>query len=396
MADDVPDFLPPPRRTEPLRAERGDLPPPPPPLPPAPPPVAPTAVKRGLLDVIGPRAARRPEPRFGIALAGAGSLMLVLGAVVISGDQLGGSGSGDGNQFPGVIISLAVIVAGVALTAKYRHGPLPAAGVAASALALPPFFFFLTFSETSPISFNTILLLSSVGWALAYVVGPGRGHGFYLGVALMGLWLWFIEATEDLFSAPLALFVSTPDSVGEILVGSQDSSSFTPPAGPDRTTIGTYTLLFGIVYTIAACVLDRREQRGAATPFTFAGLFTVVLGVGIVGDDLETVGTGIAFTLVGALFAYLGATAGRRATNWIGAALVFFGITLVLGDQLDDATAFGVAEIVLGGIVILVAHWISTQYREPPEVSPVLSRFYNSGSVQPSFPPPPPAGSVLG
>src|SRR3954453_19712684 len=163
----MPAFIPPPPRDRPLRADRGETPPPPPPpafVPPPPLlPTAPVVEKRNLLDWVGERARRRPEPRLGIAMAAAGSAMLILGALVISTDQLAPSDeSGEvGSQSPGVLITLAVIAAGVARAVRFRQGPLAAAGVVASAVALPPFLFFLTFSESSPPSFNTILLLST-------------------------------------------------------------------------------------------------------------------------------------------------------------------------------------------------------------------------------------------
>lgn len=349
---------------------------------------------RGLLDWVGVRAADRPQPRFGVSVAGAGAGMLVFGAVAIGGDQLvSGRGGGDGNQFPGLLITLAVVVAGVAITAIHRNGPLAAAGVTASAVALPPFLEFLTYSKGSAPSFDTILLLSCVGWTAGYLVGPARGHTFYAGAALLGVWLWFIEVTEHVFSFPT-------DFVLGGFLGSSSSDQFGGATlanrSPDANTVGAYTLGFSVVYLIAAQLLDRRNGRGLGTSFTFAAVVTLVLGISFVSDSLEQVGTGIAFGLAGLLLVYLGATGGRRATNWIGALLVFGGVTTIVADPFDTATSFGIAELVAGAIVILGAHWVTTQFREPSETEPVLSRFHSVGSVQPSGPPPPPAGSVLG
>jgi len=357
-------------------------------------------VKRGLPEWIGSRAARRPEPRFGVSLAGAGAAMLVVGAIALGGDQLFGTSSGEGSQIPGLLITFAVIVAGVALTASYRSGPLAAAGVAASAAALPAFLAFLTYSQDSPPSFDTILLLSFIGWAAGYLVGPGRGHSLYVGAALLGLWLWFVEVTEHLFSFPVNFLfgLARAASAGTIDSSSSSSSSFGASSGsvPDATTIGIYTLVFAVGYLVVARLLDRRNLRGLATPFTFAGVVTLIVGVASLSNDLEQVGTGIAFAIAGLLLIYLGATEGRRATNLVGAILVFLGITTVVADPFDTATSFGFAEIIVGTVAILIAHWIATQFHEPPETEPVLSRFYSAGSVQPSGPPPPPAGSVLG
>jgi hypothetical protein len=137
-------------------------------------------------------------------------------------------------------------------------------------------------------------------------------------------------------------------------------------------------------------------MRGLATPFTFAGVVTLIVGIASLSSDLEQVGTGVAYTIAGLLLTYLGASEGRRATNWAGAVLVFLGVTTVVADPFDTATSFGFAEIIIGAAAIVVAHWVATQFHEPSEIEPVLSRFYSAGSVQPSGPPPPPAGSVLG
>ena len=392
MADEIPQFIPPPPLPErPLQARRNPLIPPPAPAP-APEPV----VKQGLFEWVGVRAARRPEPRFGVSLAGAGAGMLVVGAIALGGDQLLSDPGGDGSQIPGLLITFAVIVAGVALTAHYRFGPLAAAGVAASVTALPAFLVFLTYSKSSPPSFNTILLLSFIGWTAGYLLGPGRGHNLYMGAALLGVWLWFVEVTEHLFSFPTNFFfgLARAASAGTI----NNSSSFDINGGsvPNANTIGAYTLVFAVAYLVVALVLDRQQIRGLATAFTFAGVVTLIIGIASLSDSLDQIGTGIAFAIAGTVLLYLGATGGRRATNSVGAILVFLGITTVVAEPFDTATSFGFAEIIVGGAAILLAHWVATQFHEPPETDAVLSRFHNVGSTQPAFPPPPPAGSVLG
>jgi hypothetical protein len=392
MPDDIPEFIPPPPPPErPLRARPNPLTPPPPP-PSEPEPV----VKRGLLEYVGPRAGRRPEPRLGVSIAGAGAGLLVVGSIALGGDQLFGTSSGNGSQFPGVIITLAVIVAGVALAAQYRHGPLAAAGVAASATALPPFLGFLTYSKGSPPSFATIFGLSFVGWTAGYFAGPARGHNLYAGAALIGLWMWFIETTEHLFTFPTALLFRFASVASAGTVNTPSATSLSSGSAPDASTIGYYTLAFAAAYLVVSRVLDRRALHGLATPFSFAGIVTLIVGISALSNDLEQVGTGIAFAVAGLVLVFLGATEGRRGTNWVGAILVFFGITTVIADPFDTATAFGFAEIIAGAVAIVLAHWVVTQFHEPSEVEPFLSRFYSAGSVQPSGPPPPPAGSVLG
>ena len=358
--------------------------------------------KPGLLERLGPRIHRRPEPRLGIALAGAGAGLAVVGAIALGGDRLVAEGGGTGSKYPGLAISLLVVVLGVALNTIHRTGPLAAAGVAASATALVPLSFFLTYSDTSsrsgsPISFGTILFLSWVGWAAGYLLGPGRGHGLYLGAALIGVWLWMLEVTEHIFSFPTDLvfgFVSTgdPTSFGT----GAASPGFDSAGGPSTHTIGSYTLAFAVAYLLAAQRLDRSDHRGIATGFTFAAVVTTVIGIALFSDDLEQVGTGLAYLIAGIGFAYLGAVGGRRLTTIVGGLLVFGGVTAIVADPFDTVQSFAIAEMTAGAAVVLAAHFITIAWHEPAETDPVLSRFYSGGSVQPSGPPPPPAGSVLG
>jgi hypothetical protein len=301
-----------------------------------------------------------------------------------------------GSQYPGLFLTLAVIVVGVGLAARFRSGPLAAGGVAASAVALPPFVFFLTFSDTSPPSFNSILFISTAGWLAAYLVGPSRGHTLYLGIALVGLWLWFLEVTEKLFSFPTDFLAGLAQTASGDVLGGTPATSLDASAAPDASNIGVYSVGFAIAYLVVARVLDRRGARGMATPFVFGGIVTLVIGIAALGDDLEAIGTGAAFTVAGLALCYFGATESRRATNWSGAILIFFGVTTIVADPFDSPSTFGLVEIIVGLGVIAVAHAVAQHWHEPAETDAVLSRFYRVGSTQPSGPPPPPAGSVLG
>jgi hypothetical protein len=346
-----------------------------------------------LADWFGPRAARRPAPRLGVALSGAAAAMLAIGAITVGGDQLVSDGTGGGSQLPGLAITFGVVLVGVTLVSQYRHGPLAAAGAAASAISLPALVEFLTYSSGSAPSFSAILVLSTAGWTAGYLAGPGRGHTIYLGAALIGLWLWFVEATEHVFSFPTGFLLDLTRSAGGISIG--DSVLRAGPS-PSSTNIGIESLVFGLGYLGVMALCDRRDHRGIGVAFAFSGVTATIAGIVLLSNDLEQVGTGIALTLAGALFALVGSWCKRRGTNWVGGALMFAGVSLAVADPFDTPTSFGLAEIVAGSAVILVAHWIVTYWHEQPETDDAPSNFYNVGSVQPSGPPPPPAGSVLG
>jgi hypothetical protein len=343
-------------------------------------------VKPGWFERVGARAMRRPAPRFGIGLAGAGAALGVLGVVAIGGDHVATSNGGDTSRLPGLLLTLAVFVLGLLLAAQFRTGPLAAAGVAASAIATVPFWVFATYSPGDTPPFATILGLSSITFAVAYVVGPARGRTVYFGALLIGAWAWCIEATEHVLGFPA-------DVASNLFV--VPSAEFGRRA-PDPTNIGSYSLVFALVYLIAGVLLDRRARHGMATAPMAAGIVTLIVGILALSSDLEQTGTGVALWLAGLLLLLLGAIQGRRGTNWIGAALVFVGVTVVVGDAVDTASAFGVVELLAGVVVVLLAALVGTQFNEPSELEPVPSTLYSSGSVHPSGPPPPPAGSVLG
>ncbi|HEX2381617.1 MAG TPA: hypothetical protein VHI95_03200 [Acidimicrobiales bacterium] len=362
-----------------------------------PPPAWPPAPRPSGLDRLGPRVDRRPEPRLGTALAGAGVALVVLGAVAVGGDNAGGGGAG--SRLPGILLSLAVVLAGYGLSVRWRSGALGAAAVAASALALPVLMGFLTLDNdrVPPLQFDTILLVSTLVWATSYVFSPARGHCLYLSAALIGVWLWLLEASEGLLSYPFratgSLFrLSTGDGeFGGPFFGSARTA-------PDPHTVGSITLVLAVVSLVASAVLDRKGRAGMATPFVFVGVVQLAIGVALYADDLKQPGEGLAAVVLGLVVVWMGATAGRRLTTWTGAAAVWLGLVLLIDEVVgDSATGVGVAAMVSGVALVAVAHFVSTAWREPDEVVPGPSRFsYSGGSTQPWGPPPPPAGSVLG
>jgi len=351
----------------------------------------PLAPRPSGLDRLGARVNRRPEPRFGTALAGAGVALVVLGALTVGGDNAGDGGTG--SRLPGILLSLAVVVAGYALSFRARTGALGAAAVAASALALPVFIGFLTFDndQVPPLPFDTILLLSALVWAASYVISPARGHNLYLGAALLGTWLWLLEAIEGLLSYPFR-------TAGSLFSLSTDNPFLGTRSAPDQHTVGGITLVLAVASLVAGAVLDRRGRAGIATPFMFVGLVQLAIGVALFSDEWKQPGEGLAAVLLGLVVIWMGAIAGRRLTTWTGAAAVWLGLLLLIDEVLgDSATAVGVAAMVSGIALVAVAHFVSSAWQEPDEVTPGPSRFrYKGGSTQPAGPPPPPAGSVLG
>lgn len=391
--------------------------PPEPPDPSDPPSESEAVPPPSLLERLGPRAVRRMTPRIGVALAGAGALIAIGGAIGLGGDNLVDD-DGDVQRIPGILIALVIIAAGYAVMARIRTGPLASAGATAAALGVPVLLFFLTFSvdDFPPFSLDAILLVSSLVWIGTYLIGPGAGRLLFLGAALAGSWLFVLNLIEPIekltpfgmmgmapaFESSESGFESsdsgfdTSDSFGEPTF--DDEGNFVFPDDfeedfaedfgddfaddfgndfgndfsfetPDLTDVAVVSLGFGLAYAIAALVLTRRGYHGAGTPFTAVGILALVLGIQVIAPDLEQVGTGLLAIAIGLFLAASGAASHRRATAWIGAAFVGFGAIAVMQKGVDgsSATAQSLAFLFLGLAVVCAAHLISVALDEPDE-----------------------------
>ena len=319
----------------------------------------------GLLAGMGPLARRRGQPRLGTTAAAAGAVLVFSGFMTIAFDASSGGDDGSGSNLPGTLLSLFVVVAGYGLLAKQRRGPLATAGLVAFAIALPFFIGFATLDESSfpPVSIDAVLALAAVGWGVAYVVGPSRGHPFLLGGSLLAVWWFLLEQVTGVFSAPFDLL-----GIGLLPFGSEDS-----PFGsdgfdtPDPTEIALVSALFAVAYLLVSRRLERGGYIGTATPFVVVGHLAAIIAVVSVADDLEEIGTGIAAVLVGAALLWRGAVSGRRATTWIGGLYVVVGGQTFVTGVTDSAATGGTLLIGIGAITVLLAHLAGTLTDEPDD-----------------------------
>lgn len=318
-------------------------------------------------DRLGLRGTSRAAPRFGVAVGAAGAALAVVGGIVVGGDRLVQGGSdGSPDAVPGTLMTLVLVAGGYALLAVARRDAPRAAGATASMLALPALLFFLTFDtgHAPPFSVDAILLVPTLLWGLAYVVGPSTGRPVYLGAALIGVWLFVIEQVESVFSAPF--FFLSPIGSPFFAGGSFDRA-------PDPTTVGVLSFLFGAGYLVVAGMLDNRGLRGAATPFVFVGIVAIANGLGGMADDLEVAGVGVLTAATGVALALYFPVVARRGATWIGGFGVALGAALVIGDVLEDSTAttIGFTGLVVGAVVVILADLVSGALREAPELEPL-------------------------
>jgi hypothetical protein len=338
---------------------------------------------------LGAWAGRRAEPRLWISLAGAGCALAVAGVVIISGDaQVGEDGFSDGSRLPGIILCLAVAAVGYALLHWFAETPAATAGVTAVALAVPPFFYFLTFDADGapPWSAEAILALSAVVWLVSYVMGPARGRPLLLGAGLVAVVLLAFQFMEEPFSTGFeaTLVDESPFAPDEPLPGEEPfpGDEFTSQGDePDPTTLGIISLVFGGAYLVSARLLDRRGFAGTATPFVVASLAAIPAGIAFLGEDLEAAGAGAAAIVAGLVVAWLGARSGRRASTVIGAGGVALGIVLIIADAMEESspTSIGIALLVAGGAVALGAQLLHMQTGESPQMAPGPSVFGRPG-----------------
>lgn len=328
----------------------------------------------GLAARLGERAVRRPVPRLGVSLAGAGIALAVVGVLVWGGDYLtgphggGGGGGSSSRRLLGVALSLAVVAAGYALVVLRRRGPLASAGVAASALGVPLLLGFLTFDTSAggrsalPFSLDAVVLVSVLVWLVSYLAVPGaRGHSSYLGLAAVAIWPYLVDKAEP------STFSLTPFL--RVLISS-DAFFGSQGADPDWTTVAVLSLFFGFGYYLAAGLLDRSGRPGPAVPLVVAGFLATATGIAAAAVNLHAIGTGILLIAVGVILAGYGARAGRRFTTWVWSAGVALGATMIIAKLAghNDAAA-GVSLIMAGAVLVLAGHVLAGALREPDEVA---------------------------
>ena len=339
------------------------------------------------------RLLRRAEPRLAIALASAGAVLVVLGALSVSGDT---ASDGDSfNRWPGVAVGALLLAAGYLALAKAAQGPIATAGTVSAAFGVPVLVGFLTASEAEPPSTEAILIVSTLAWAVTWALGPSRHRPFFLGAACVGAWLTLLELVEGAFSQPFTVSTFVSDDSGSFSPGPTEIPFET---GPDWTTVGSISLVFGAVYLGAARILDRRGRAGAATPVAAASIAALVVGVVALAPDLEVIGTGLLLRLLGTVVSTLGALSGRRLSTWLGAAALAGGIGAIVGDVITGATAGGFVLALCGGVLLLVAYGVARGWDEPDELVPGPSRFEAGRSLSAwpddDEPPLPPSGGA--
>ena len=123
-----------------------------------------------------------------------------------------------------------------------------------------------------------ILILATLGWAVAYLVGPTRGRLFVLGAALVGLWGSVAIVVSDPERFLAGLFPINVLYLPFLLLfsgfGFQDEYD-----RPSFVGLAVTSLLIAAAYLLVSRHLDRTGRRGAGTAF-------VAVGIGVLAQGL--------------------------------------------------------------------------------------------------------------
>ncbi|MDQ3758014.1 MAG: hypothetical protein M3394_09230, partial [Actinomycetota bacterium] len=146
----------------------------------------------------------RPRPTLPALLGATGGLLAQLGAFLLLDDV----DVRDLRAFAVAVASFTLSV-GLFLTYLERRGALHAAGVALSATAVLPLALGVVAAPEGFDSRADVLLsalLAVLVWLVLFAFGPARGHGVFLGLALIGAWLGAVSQTVS----PSTLLWITP------------------------------------------------------------------------------------------------------------------------------------------------------------------------------------------
>lgn len=338
----------------------------------------------------------RPWPSIPGLVAVIGAAIAFIGFLVLL-DLLPDTGA----RVIGVVVSALVVAAGFAVLGWWRDRPARTAGVVLSALGVLPLLVFLFIDPTSSEELSdlgldgvdtasAILALAAVAWIVSYLLGPGRGAGFYLAAALVAVWavlLLQIAVEDDGAGGPLFSDPSTEpfseDDFGSDPFGEDDfgdapffddfesepipeddfgdtGPTFRPEPQVDPTRTGLVSLVVGVGALAVGAVLDQRRRGRPATPLTGVGVVALAVAIPAFGPELEDEGTAVLAIVAGIALVVLGVRSARRFTAWVGATAIVIG-TGVLVDALvgDSSLASGLILLAVGVAVALAANALS-------------------------------------
>jgi hypothetical protein len=139
-------------------------------------------------------AGERRLPTFEAMLGAVGGLVVLAGVFALFSEV-----PEDEARLGGLALSLLTLVVGCVLTAARRSSALDAAGVVLAAGAVVPLAFLALHDPEQVDSEGDLLVTALVAvlvWIVLFALGPARGHGLFLGLALFGMWTGAMGQTD--------------------------------------------------------------------------------------------------------------------------------------------------------------------------------------------------------
>lgn len=354
---------------------------------------------------------RGERPRPGVpALVGAAGGLVVLAGVFALFEEL----PDDNLRVGGIALALLALLVGGALMVVERDGALHTAGVALAAGAVAPLAFLLVNDPRQIDDKGDFLVAGLVAvllWALLFLLGPARGHGLFLGLALLGMWATaFSQTSLDALFLPFAATQSarleapgletpefeapqfeppqftppsipipelTPPSVSipqpifepplqgeslgrpELVASTQPlvtGSSGEPPVAP-----AVVSLLFGLLFLAAAVALDGLGLRRLGSAVVAVGIPALWVGVGFLGPRYGATTFGVAAVVAAALLFVVGVAGERRFTSWAAVVGLVFGVTAVVAEAFEESGAGTAVVLFLIGAALVGGGWYASK-----------------------------------
>lgn len=301
----------------------------------------------GLIERLGWRAERRPEPGFAHAL-GAGAAAFAVFAVfalvieVTSNDATG----------PGVIAYLLLGIASILLGAQMT-GPVRAAATTAIVFSVPLIWIFAFVGDGSSgdDTLRWIYLLVSVSYLALYLVSWTRGHAIFLALALLIVASWVTTEVGGLEGSSVPFQTQISPGVTAPFQGSGFEEE------DDNTTeTSTTSLVIGLIYLGAAAALDRKKLAGVATPFVLAGTISTLSGAVVLGAQESLFWGGFSAVAAGSVVGLVGGLGeNRRFSTWFGTLFVVGGLIAIVVDIVSGDDLSGGSSLEYAGVFALVA-----------------------------------------
>ena len=242
---------------------------------------------------------------------------------------------------PGVLFCLVLIVAALLLGMR-APGPIRAACVTATVLAVPLLWFFGFFGGGSAGrgELRGVYLLTLVSYALLYLLTWTKGRAIFLAGALLVFASWVTFEVGDATPASCRSRARSRRRATRTTFGTARRPVDLLHSSDTTDGSATAALVIGLVFLGAAVGARPARLEGAATPFVAVGAIETLAGAIVLGgNDSLLLGGLLAIASVRVVGLVGGHGDRRRATTWIGVLVVFGGCVAIIADIAPSSAA---------------------------------------------------------